>query len=80
MFATNRMARIALTGSARENFRIPLQEIADVTWKDPCALTNGSLTVASVGGSTHRVHFLRKHMNGYRDLYPFLTPPRSRAR
>lgn len=72
--AKNKMASVALVGQNRgEDLVLTADHIASVGWKGASAMTNGKVTLVTVGGASHQLHFRKKQQGGMRELYDALN-------
>lgn len=71
--ATKKMAAVALMAeNYREDLVLTREHIASVGWKAANPMVNGALTLTTVGGSRHVLHFRRKQQGGMQELYDAL--------
>jgi hypothetical protein len=65
----NKMARVALNGSDHgDDVVLARDEIEQAQLRDATMLVNGSLTVRTVAGRKHILHFRRKHQADFARL------------
>jgi hypothetical protein len=71
--ATTKVASIALVGENRgEDLVLTRDHIASVAWKGASSFVYGKISIRTVAGAQHQLHFRRKHGEGMERLYTAL--------